>query len=539
MQNHLLTILILLPVVGAATAVVYSLTPGARESHHRWIALGFTTLSFLISLLLISGSGSALGAFRFEENYPWIAAIGARYHLGVDGISLWLVVLTTLLMPIAVLSSWTAVTKRQMIYYALMLLLESAMIGVFVSLDLLLFYLFFEASLVPMFFLIGIWGGERRIYAAVKFFIYTAVGSLLMLVGIIAIYLIHQQATGIGTFDYAVLMESLRTRLMVIAPRTELLLFAAFAFAFCIKVPLWPFHTWLPDAHTEAPTAGSVILAGVLLKMGTYGLLRFNFGLFPNASRQMAPLVITLAIIGIIYGALVAMVQPDVKRLVAYSSVSHMGFVVLGLFSFTEQGMQGALYQMLNHGVSTGALFLFVGMIYERRHTRMISDFGGLARPMPWFSTLFVIASLSSIGLPFLNGFVGEFLIMLGSWTTTAVSHPWIVTMLAGTGVIWAAVYMLWMLQRVVFGTKTSEVNARLSDLNAREIGLMLPLLGLMLFMGVYPQTFLSRSRASIEAMRQTVAGPSVAPAGVALDSGDSGDSKDSRESSKGVSTHK
>jgi len=539
MQNHLLTILILLPVVGAATAVVYSLTPGARESHHRWIALGFTTLSFLISLLLISGSGSALGAFRFEENYPWIAAIGARYHLGVDGISLWLVVLTTLLMPIAVLSSWTAVTKRQMIYYALMLLLESAMIGVFVSLDLLLFYLFFEASLVPMFFLIGIWGGERRIYAAVKFFIYTAVGSLLMLVGIIAIYLIHQQATGIGTFDYAVLMESLRTRLMVIAPRTELLLFAAFAFAFCIKVPLWPFHTWLPDAHTEAPTAGSVILAGVLLKMGTYGLLRFNFGLFPNASRQMAPLVITLAIIGIIYGALVAMVQPDVKRLVAYSSVSHMGFVVLGLFSFTEQGMQGALYQMLNHGVSTGALFLFVGMIYERRHTRMISDFGGLARPMPWFSTLFVIASLSSIGLPFLNGFVGEFLIMLGSWTSTALSHPWIVTMLAGTGVIWAAVYMLWMLQRVVFGTKTSEVNARLSDLNAREIGLMLPLLGLMLFMGVYPQTFLSRSRASIEAMRQVVAGPSVAPAGVALDSGDSGDSKDSRESSKGVSTHK
>jgi len=539
MQNHLLTILILLPVVGAATAVVYSLTPGARESHHRWIALGFTTLSFLISLLLISGSGSALGAFRFEENYPWIAAIGARYHLGVDGISLWLVVLTTLLMPIAVLSSWTAVTKRQTIYYALMLLLESAMIGVFVSLDLLLFYLFFEASLVPMFFLIGIWGGERRIYAAVKFFIYTAVGSLLMLVGIIAIYFIHQQATGIGTFDYAVLMESLRSRVMLIAPRTELLLFAAFAFAFCIKVPLWPFHTWLPDAHTEAPTAGSVILAGVLLKMGTYGLLRFNFGLFPNASRQMAPLVITLAVIGIIYGALVAMVQPDVKRLVAYSSVSHMGFVVLGLFSFTEQGMQGALYQMLNHGVSTGALFLFVGMIYERRHTRMISDFGGLARPMPWFSALFVIASLSSIGLPFLNGFVGEFLIMLGSWTTAAVSHPWIVTMLAGTGVIWAAVYMMWMLQRVVFGTKTSEVNARLSDLNAREIGLLLPLLGLMLFMGIYPQLFLSRSRASIEAARQVVSGPSVAPASVALDSTDPGDSRAPIESSKGVSTQK
>src|SRR5437588_976735 len=517
MQNYLLTILILLPVIGAATAVVYSFTPGAKESHHRWIALGFTTVAFLISLLLIKGSGGGINAFRFEENYSWISAISARYHLGVDGISLWLVLLTTLLMPISVLSSWTAVTKRQPTYYAVMLLLESAMIGVFVSLDLLLFYLFFEASLVPMFFLIGVWGGERRIYAAVKFFIYTAVGSLLMLVGIIALYFIHQKATGIGTFDYTALVETMRTTAGVISPRTEFWLFLAFAFAFCIKVPLWPLHTWLPDAHTEAPTAGSVILAGVLLKMGTYGLLRFNFGLFPNASRQFAPLMITLAVIGIIYGALVAMVQPDVKRLVAYSSVSHMGFVVLGLFSFTEQGMQGALYQMLNHGVSTGALFLFVGMIYERRHTRMISDFGGLARPMPWFSTLFVIASLSSIGLPFLNGFVGEFLIMLGAWTSVAVQHAWIVTMLAGTGVIWAAVYMLWMLQRVVFGTKTSEVNAKLSDLNWREAALILPLLFLMFFMGVYPSPFLNRSRDSIEAARQRIASPqATAPAAVA-----------------------
>jgi NADH-quinone oxidoreductase subunit M len=413
-------------------------------------------------------------------------------------------------MPIAILSSWTSITKRQLTYYVLMLLLESAMIGVFVSLDLLLFYLFFEASLVPMFFLIGVWGGDRRVYAAIKFFIYTAVGSLLMLVGIIALYFIHQNATGIGTFDYTVLSETLRTQVSMISPRTEFWLFLAFALAFCIKVPLWPLHTWLPDAHTEAPTAGSVILAGVLLKMGTYGLLRFNFGLFPNASKQMAPIMITLAVIGIIYGALVAMVQVDVKRLVAYSSVSHMGFVVLGLFSFTEQGMQGALYQMLSHGVSTGALFLFVGMIYERRHTRMISDFGGLARPMPWFSALFVIASLSSIGLPFLNGFVGEFLIMLGSWTSSAVRHAWIVTMLAGTGVIWAAVYMLWMLQRVVFGTKTSEANAKLTDLNWREFGLVLPLLALMLFMGVYPGPFLSRSRASIEAARLFLLNPGV-----------------------------
>src|SRR5205809_235211 len=317
MQDHLLTILILLPVIGAATTMAYSFTPGARDSHHRWIALGFSTAAFLLSLLLIQGAGASIAAYRFEDNYSWIASIGARYHLGVDGISLWLVLLTTLLMPIAILSSWTAIAKRQLTYYVLMLLLESAMIGVFVSLDLLLFYLFFEASLVPMFFLIGIWGGERRIYAAVKFFIYTAVGSLLMLVGIIALYFIHQKATGIGTFDYTVLIETLKTNVGAISPRAEFWLFLAFAFAFCIKVPLWPFHTWLPDAHTEAPTAGSVILAGVLLKMGTYGLLRFNFGLFPNASKQFAPIMITLAVIGIIYGALVAMVQPDVKRLVA------------------------------------------------------------------------------------------------------------------------------------------------------------------------------------------------------------------------------
>jgi NADH-quinone oxidoreductase subunit M len=306
--------------------------------------------------------------------------------------------------------------------------------------------------------------------------------------------------------------------LIISASPTEFLLFLGFAIAFCIKVPVWPLHTWLPDAHTEAPTAGSVILAGVLLKMGTYGLLRFNIGLFPTTARAAAWVFMVLAIIGIIYGALVAMVQPDVKRLVAYSSVSHMGFVVLGLFSFTDYGMQGALYQMLNHGVSTGALFLFVGMVYERRHTRLISDFGGLATPMPWFSTLFVIASLSSIGLPFLNGFVGEFLIMLGTWMSTAVKYSWIATMLAGTGVIWAAVYMLWMLQRVVFGKVTNPQNANLKDLNSREIGLLLPLMVLMLFMGVYPRVFLDRSRGSIEALRQQVqerqAGGSIARTG-------------------------
>lgn len=504
MEQHLLTILILLPVLGAALTVVYGMSGARREEHYRWLALAFSTATFLLSLLLIKNSGGGLSDFRFVENVSWIGSISARYHVGVDGISLWLVLLTTLLVPIAIVSSWTAITKRQLSYYVFLLVLEAAMIGVFVSLDLLLFYLFFEASLVPMFLLIGIWGGERRIYAAVKFFIYTAVGSLLMLVAILALYFIY------NTFDYTLIVTAMQQGQTVAAlrsPRYEMVLFAAFALAFCIKVPLFPFHTWLPDAHTEAPTAGSVILAGVLLKMGTYGLLRFNLGFFPESAKAAAWVIITLAVVGIIYGALVAMVQPDVKRLVAYSSVSHMGFVVLGLFSFTEVGMQGALYQMLNHGVSTGALFLFVGFVYERRHTRMISEFGGLATPMPWYSTLFVIAALSSIGLPFLNGFVGEFLIMTGSWTSTAVSHAWVVTMLAGSGVVWAAVYMLWMLQRVLFGKVENPKNAQLGDLNAREIGLLLPLLVLMFFMGVYPQPFLDRARGSIQAVRERVVG--------------------------------
>jgi NADH-quinone oxidoreductase subunit M len=491
---HLLTVLILLPVIGALASVLYALVPSRREDHYKWIALLTTISTFGISLLLLTGGGTTTANFRFEENVLWIGSIGSRYHVAVDGISLWLVLLTTLLMPIAILSSWTAIKNRQLAYYVFLLILESAMIGVFVSLDLLLFYLFFEASLIPMFFLIGIWGGERKIYAAIKFFIYTAVGSLLMLVAIIALYFAYR------TFDYTTLAQAIAASPLPSRPH-QFLLFLAFALAFCIKVPLFPLHTWLPDAHTEAPTAGSVILAGVLLKMGTYGLLRFNLGLFPEMAREFAPWIIVLAIIGIIYGALVAMVQPDVKRLVAYSSVSHMGFVVLGLFSFTELGMQGALYQMLNHGVSTGALFLFVGFIYERRHTRLISEFGGLATPMPWFATLFVFTSLSSVGLPFLNGFVGEFLILIGTWTSKTIGRPYVATMLAATGVIWAAVYMLWMLQRVVFGQVTNSENSRLKDLNAREVGLLIPLLFLMLFMGVYPRVFLDRSKASVVAV--------------------------------------
>ncbi len=502
METYLLSILIALPLVGAAGLLGHGmLAPYKRESHYRVIALATTIVTFAVSLLLLTGAGGDMAAMRFVQNNVWIAAINSNYHVGVDGISLWLVLLTTLLMPIAILSSWTSVAERQLSYYVFLLLLESAMIGVFVSLDLLVFYLFFEASLVPMFFLIGIWGGKKRTYAAIKFFIYTAVGSLLMLAAIIALFFYY------GSFDYTNILAQMTTTGRPYGGRTELLLFAGFALAFLIKVPIFPFHTWLPDAHTEAPTAGSVILAGVLLKMGTYGLLRFNFALFPEASREAAPLIITLAIIGIIYGALVAMVQPDVKRLVAYSSVSHMGFVVLGLFSFTEYGMQGALYQMLNHGVSTGALFLLVGMIYERRHTREISDYGGLVKPMPLFSVFFVFASLSSIGLPLLNGFVGEFLIMMGMWMSN-FTFAKVATMLAATGVIWAAIYMLWMLQRVVFGRITNEANRNLLDLNWREIGLLAPLLILMIVMGIYPRPFLDRTRGAIAAIQSRIVLP-------------------------------
>ena len=514
--ENLITILILLPVFGAF-GVLGHVMFWKREDSVKWITLGITVVVFLLSLFLIFDQGAASASgFYFEQNVPWIKAINTNYHVGVDGLSLWLVILTTFIMPIAVLSTWHAVEKRRTAFYVFLLLLESAMIGVFVSLDLLVFYLFFEASLVPMFFLIGIWGGENRIYAAVKFFIFTALGSLLMLVAIIALYYLHAEATGVGTFDYVTLLNSLALGKLTFAGNTGLLLFLAFALAFSIKVPLFPFHTWLPDAHTEAPTAGSVILAAVLLKMGTYGLMRFNFTLFPEASRELAWLFITLAIIGIIYGALVAMVQPDVKRLVAYSSVAHMGFVILGMFSFTEAGMQGALYQMLNHGIATGALFLLVGFIYERRHTRLISELGGLSNVMPIYATVFVITTMASIGLPFLNGFVGEFLIMLGMWNsqilpvTADTNWNYVATMFAGTGVIFAAVYLLWMVQRVFFGKITNPKNRGLLDLSGREIGLMIPLLFLMVFMGVYPKPFLNASEAAVSAIQKRVSGEST-----------------------------
>lgn len=509
--ENLITILILVPILGALATLGYQVFL-KDESLLKWVALICTLVNFALSLILIIDKGAASASgFFFEENVAWIRAINTNYHVGVDGLSLWLVILTTFIMPIAVISSWNAVEKRPAAFYIFILLLESAMLGVFVSLDLLVFYLFFEASLVPMFFLIGIWGGENRIYAAVKFFIFTALGSLLMLAAIIALYYLHADATGMGSFDYVTLVNSIRLGNLTFTAMAGTLLFLAFALAFAIKVPLFPFHTWLPDAHTEAPTAGSVILAAVLLKMGTYGLMRFCFTLFPDASREFAPLFIVLAIIGIIYGALVAMVQPDVKRLVAYSSVAHMGFVILGMFSFTEMGMQGAVFQMLAHGVSTGALFLLVGFIYERRHTRAISEFGGLANVMPIYATIFVITAMSSVGLPFLNGFVGEFLIMAGMWksqalaVTATTNWNYIATMAAGTGVIFAAVYLLWMMQRVLFGKVSNPKNKTLSDLSWREIGLMVPLLFLMVFMGVYPKPFLDATKESVLSIQKGV----------------------------------
>ncbi len=510
--QNLLTILILLPLIGAVLMLAHQMF-WKQESQLKWLTLGFTILNFLVSLAMFSRSAVAgASGFYFEQNVPWIRAINTNYHIGVDGLSFWLVILTTFIMPIAVLSTWHAVEKRTTAFYVFLLLLESAMIGVFVSLDLLVFYLFFEASLVPMFFLIGIWGGENRIYAAVKFFIFTALGSLLMLVAIIGLYYVYADQTGLGgSFDFVAILAAMQAGNLVLAPQTGMLLFLAFALAFAIKVPVFPFHTWLPDAHTEAPTAGSVILAAVLLKMGTYGLMRFNFALFPDQSRETAWLFITMAIIGIIYGALVAMVQPDVKRLVAYSSVAHMGFVILGMFSFTEAGMQGALFTMLAHGVTTGALFLLVGFIYERRHTREITQFGGLANVMPVYTTIFVITTMASVGLPFLNGFVGEFLIMVGMFqshalsVTATVNWNYIAAMLAGTGVIFAAVYLLWMVQRVFFGKVTNDKNRMLLDLSWREIGLMVPLLILMVYMGVFPKPFLARSEGAIKVLQQRV----------------------------------
>jgi NADH-quinone oxidoreductase subunit M len=508
MQN-LLTIITLLPVAGAVALLLVGGGERPNEKTIRWTALLFALATFLVSLALPFTSDLT----RFDINIPWISAfdLGICYHLSVDGLSLWLVMLTTFLVPVALLSSWQSVSYRQREFLVTVLTLETGMIGVFVSMDLFLFYVFWEVMLVPMYLLIGIWGGERRVYAAIKFVIYTVVGSLLMLAGIIALYYLHGSATGNYTFDIEAITQQARSASFLTSVQQSWL-FWAFAIAFLIKVPLFPFHTWLPDAHVEAPTAGSVILAGVLLKMGTYGLMRFNLPLFPEASREYAALISGLAVIGIIYGALVAMVQPDLKKLVAYSSVSHLGFVVLGIFSFTDQGMQGALYQMLNHGISTGALFMIVGIIYDRRHTRLIAEFGGLANVMPVYSTLFLIVTLSSIALPLLNGFVGEFLILVGTFTSSVLPNAKLFATLAALGMVLSAVYMLWMYQRVIFGEVRNPENLKLIDLSGRERLALAPIIVLIFVMGIYPAVFLDRSAAAVGAIRRRIA---ALPAGV------------------------
>ena len=491
MIPHLLTYLLFLPLIGAAGVLLSRRNVGAA----RWIGLTTSIATFILSLPLFFSFDASRSDMQFVEKIAWIPSLHVSFHVGIDGISLLLVMLTTFLTPIVLVSSWTSIQKNIAMYVALMLLLETAMIGVFVSLDTFLFYVFWELILIPMYFIIGIWGGKERIYATVKFFIYTMVGSLLMLIAII--WLGHFASTlpgGEFTTDIVKLFEIGP----MIPMHIQVWMFAAFALSFLIKVPAFPLHTWLPDAHVQAPTGGSVILAGVLLKMGTYGLIRFNLQLFPQSSIEYASLLSVLGVVGIIYGALVSMVQKDVKKLVAYSSVSHMGFILLGLFGMTTLGLQGGLIQMINHGLSTGALFLIVGMIYDRRHTRMIEDFGGLAKQIPIFSTFFLIVTLSSIGLPGMNGFVGEFLILLGSFESAVLGSIWYVVF-AATGVVFAAVYMLWMFQRVVFGVSRSPENDSIVDLNKREIGLLLPIILFIFWIGVYPSTFLSKSEQTIQ----------------------------------------
>ncbi len=474
----LLSSIVFLPTVFALALL---LMPRGNDRAVRVLALVGMLVDFAAALVLLARFGTGSG-MQFVERVPWIEHFGIEYHLGVDGISLWLVVLTGFIAPLAVLGSWKGISERVREFHVLLLLLQTGMMGVFMSLDLFLFYIFWEITLIPMYFLVGIWGHERRLYAAIKFFVYTMAGSLLMLVAILALVLQHQQQTGEYTFNVLRLYETH-------VPQSQALwYFGAFAVAFAIKVPMWPLHTWLPDAHVEAPTAGSVILAAILLKMGCYGFLRFAIPLFPEAAMAILPVLFILPVVGIVYGALVAMVQPDLKKLVAYSSVSHLGFVMLGLFAFNRQGLEGALYQMINHGLSTGALFLMVGMLYERRHTRQIAAFGGLAQSMPVYSTVFVIVMLSSIGLPGLNGFVGEFLILLGAFHE---ARPYAIV--ATTGVILGAVYMLWATQRVLFGKLDKDENRNLPDLGRRELAVLVPLVVMILVMGVYPKPFLSR----------------------------------------------
>jgi NADH-quinone oxidoreductase subunit M len=480
----LLTLIVFTPLAGA---LIVMLMPKEQHAALRRGAFIFSLLPFALSLVLLARFNPSDVGFQFTEKVPWIPQFGISYSLGIDGISLFLLLLTTFLTPLVILAGWGDIHKRVKEYMVFMLLMETGMVGAFVAVDLFLFYVFWEVMLIPMYFLVGVWGGERRIYAAWKLVLYTMTGSLLMLVAILYLVTLHNQQAGQFTFDLLRLYD-------FSAPlATQRWLFAAFALAFAIKVPMFPLHTWLPDAHTEAPTGGSVILAGVLLKMGTYGFLRFAIPLFPLAAREALPIIAVLAVIGIVYGALVSMVQPDLKRLVAYSSVSHLGFVMLGMAALNTQGVEGSIYQMLNHGLSTGALFLAVGVIYERRHTRLIREFGGLWQQLPLYGAVFMIVMLSSVGLPGLNGFVGEFLILLGAFETYRVA-----TIVATSGVLLGAVYMLWMYQRVMFGPLTNPANRDLPDLSKREVLVFVPILVMLFVMGLYPKPFLNRMEPSV-----------------------------------------
>jgi NADH-quinone oxidoreductase subunit M len=482
LREHLLSVITYTPLVGA---LVLLLPPfKGKDDAVRFVANGFGLLGFLVSVPLWLWFDRDASGFQFVERADWIPSIGVSYLFGVDGVSALLILLTTLLGFISILSSWTAITERVRGYYVFLLLLQTGMLGVFCALDMFLFYVFWEVMLVPMYFLIGIWGSARRLYAAIKFFLYTLAGSVVMLLGILAVYFQTRKLPGLeatGTFDFT------RWVAMGVPADLQYWVFLAFFLGFAIKVPMFPFHTWLPDAHVEAPTAGSVILAGVLLKMGTYGFVRFSLPLLPDATRNAVPWVVTLAIISIVYAALVTLVQKDMKKLIAYSSVSHLGFVMLGMFALNPLGLEGSVLQMINHGLSTGGLFLIVGLIYERRHTKEIAQFGGLAHVLPLYATFTLVIFLASMGLPLLNGFIGEFMILQGAYSANPVWAYWAVA-----GVVLGAAYLLWLYQRVFWGTVTHEENKHLSDLNARELATLAPLVALCFWIGVYPKPFLA-----------------------------------------------